>query len=48
VVWGRVDIKKHLHPSEYEECRRLYNEAILINNYLAFINCFLLHRLVIL
>ena len=24
--------KKHLHPSVYEECRRLYNESILVNN----------------
>ncbi len=41
VVWGGVGIKKHLHPSEYEECRCLYNESILVNNYLTFINCFL-------
>ena len=35
-------IKKRLHPSMYEECRRLYNESILLIDYLAIINCFLL------
>jgi hypothetical protein len=42
MVSGKVDIKKHLHLSADEECRRLCNEAILVNNYLGFINCFLL------
>ncbi len=27
-----VGIKKHLHPSVYEECRCLYNEVLLVNN----------------
>ncbi len=34
-------IKKRLHPSLDEECRRRYNESNLVNNYLAFINGFL-------
>jgi len=34
-------MEKHLHPSVYEECRRAYNESILVNDYLAFINCLL-------
>jgi hypothetical protein len=34
-MWFGVGIKKHLHPSANEECRRLYNESILVNNYLA-------------
>jgi hypothetical protein len=44
-AWGNMIakecIKKHLHPSVLEECRRLYNESILVNNYLAIINSFL-------
>ncbi len=32
-------IKKHLHPSLYERCRWLYNESILVSNYLAFMCC---------
>ncbi len=35
-------IKKRLNPSVNEEFRRLYNEAIMINNYLCISHCFLL------
>ncbi len=38
--WDRH--RKRPHSSVYEECRRLYNEAILVNNYLAFITAFFL------
>ncbi len=31
-VLGKVDIKKHLHPSANEECRRLHNETKIENN----------------
>ena len=40
MVSGGVDIKKHLHPSVYEECRCLYNELLMVNNVLAYDTAF--------
>ena len=34
-------IKKNPHPPVYEECRRIYDESILVNSYLAIIYPFL-------
>jgi len=39
---GLKSNKKHLHPSANEECMRLYNESILVNDYLAIITAFFL------
>ncbi|MCP4266580.1 MAG: hypothetical protein GY777_13570 [Candidatus Brocadiaceae bacterium] len=33
-------IKKHLHPSVYEECRRLCYDSSYVKSSLAIINCF--------
>ncbi len=45
MVWGGVNIKKHLHPSVYEECRCLYYKAFLINKYLVFVSYSIPHPL---
>jgi hypothetical protein len=38
IMKGKECIKKHPHPSVYEECRCLYNESKLVNKHLAFIH----------